>query len=205
MQFRTILAAALFSFSQLVLADSEEFGIMSLRSTSAAHLLFLKENGDKLEFGSGDSLTATITDEGKLKFTDGKYAVAQDDGTFKTGSESEGSTGFAISKSYFTFKGSEAFYAIPDGSSFAMSSKSADNAISIAVSARSKNGQAIAEYTPSDVSKSNAASSTVAVSQITDGQPQATASVSQQTENGAIKVLGGLNLGLIGAVAAFLL
>lgn len=208
MQFSTTFAAALLSLAQVILANSEEFGVMSIHSGSPVQMLFLKENGDKLEFGTGSSLTASITDEGKLKFTDGKYAVAQEDGTFKTGSSSEGSGKFAITDGHVTFNGESKFFAIPDGDSYSLSTKSGNGAIDIAISARSAStGTAISSYTPSGASAatttafaySNATTTTVSTSKNTTK----TATISTHTENGAVKA--GMGTGALAAAIALLL
>ncbi|CCC67333.1 hypothetical protein NCAS_0A07750 [Naumovozyma castellii] len=226
MQFSTAFTIALAALASMVVADSESFGMITIHSgTNLQYAHVYADNGNLLVGNSGDFFTATVTDAGKLKLSDDKYAIAQDDGTFKEGSETDGSTGFAVSKGRLTYKNSDGFFAYPiDASSYTLSIKSSDSATGIAVSARSQtDGSTIPDFTPSGssadasvvtssvaVTKSVTSTTSVAVaksatvaaiSQITDGQVQAT--VSQQTENGAAKNLAGLSA--FAAAAAMLL
>lgn len=198
MKFTPASVIILLFFAQQIYAASQMFSILSLHSASSVHFLFLNEDSDRLVFRSGNSLSASITNDGKLKFTNGKYAVAQDDGTFKTGSESEGSTGFAISDSHITFLGSGSFYAIPDGPVFAMSTKNATNGISIVASPRStKNGQAINNFVPNNLPltttrnhtvsqiTSRNISSAISVLPLSSTTEQVTHSINEQTRNDA--------------------
>lgn len=97
MKFSTALSVALFALAKMVIADSEEFGLVSIRSGSDLQYLSVYSDNGTLKLGSGSgSFEATITDDGKLKFDDDKYAVVNEDGSFKEGSESDAATGFSI-------------------------------------------------------------------------------------------------------------
>lgn len=186
MQLTSTLACALLAFANVVFADSPQFGIVSIHSASPAHLLSLYDKNGLVLSGGLDALSSVITDDGKLKFSNGKYAVIGSDGRWTEGTEAEGSTGFAISDSELTYKGSSNFYAIPTSTagSFYVSQTGASDAISIALSAWTPNGSHAPDYTPTggdsnSSSASAAAASTTkataaAVSQIGDGQVQAT-------------------------------
>ncbi|KAK5780079.1 Cwp1p PWA37_001542 [Arxiozyma heterogenica] len=190
MQLTSTFACALLAFANVVFADSPKFGIVSIHSASPAHLLSLYDKNGLVLSGGLDALSSVITDDGKLKFSNGKYAVIGSDGRWTEGTEAEGSTGFAISDSELTYKGSSNFYAIPTSTagSFYVSQTGASDAISIALSAWTPNGSHAPDYTPTggdsnSVSASTSASvsaasttkaTAAAVSQIGDGQVQAT-------------------------------
>lgn len=248
MRFSTALSVALLALAKMVAADSEEFGLLSIRSGSDLQYLSVYSDNGALKLGGGsNSLSATVTDDGKLKFDDGKYAVVSDDGSLKEGSESDATTGFSIKNSYLNYKTSSGFYAVKDGSSYIFSSKQSSDATGIAIRPTSKTGSVVPDFSPSDSNSStsttesastsassssasestkvsttvsttestkvststsaSAASSGVAsvISQITDGQIQAPKTVSQQTENGAVKAAVGMGAGALAAAAAMLL
>lgn len=188
MQLTSTFAAALLTFVNVVFADSPEFGIVSIHSASAAHLLFITDKDGLYLSGGTNALSSIITDDGKLKFSNGKYAVVGSDGKWTEGTEAEGSTGFAIANSALTYKGSNSFFAVPSSNagSFYISENSTNDAIGVLLTAWTPNGSRAADYTPtgsdstsaSAVSSATAASTTAAtveaVSQINDGQVQAT-------------------------------
>ncbi|CAI4046089.1 hypothetical protein SUVZ_11G1210 [Saccharomyces uvarum] len=241
MRFSTALSVALLALAKMVVADSEEFGLLSIRSGSDLQYLSVYSDNGTLKLGSGsNSLGATVTDDGKLKFDDGKYAVVNDDGSFKEGSESDAATGFSIKDTHLNFKTSSGFYAVKDDSSYIFSSKQSSDATGIAIRATGKTGSAVPDFSPNNSTSStstttsisistsasesskvsttestkvsttasaSSASSGVAsvISQITDGQIQAPQTVSQQTENGAVKATVGMGAGALAAAAALLL
>ena len=116
MKFSTALSVALFALAKMVIADSEEFGLVSIRSGSDLQYLSVYSDNGTLKLGSGSgSFEATITDDGKLKFDDDKYAVVNEDGSFKEGSESDAATGFSIKDGHLNYKSSSGFYASRTG------------------------------------------------------------------------------------------
>lgn len=214
MQFTSTFAAAIFALANLVAADSETFGLLSIHSGAGAHMLVLQDSGNGLILSSSStSFSATVTDAGKLKFTNGKYAVVGSDGAVTDGSESDASTGFGVSSGRLVYNGSSGFYAIADGDNYKLSTKESGDATGIALSARTTTGGTAADFSASgassEVASTTKASATAsaaaqAISQIDDGQIQATATVSQQTENGAAKAVAGLGAGALAAAALLL-
>ncbi|CAI4045108.1 hypothetical protein N7582_003439 [Saccharomyces uvarum] len=245
MRFSTALSVALLALAKMVAADSEEFGLLSIRSGTDLQYLSVYSDNGTLKLGSGSNfISATVTDDGKLKFDDGKYAVVNDDGSFKEGSESDAATGFSVKDTNLSYKASFGFYAIKEDSSYIFSSKQSGDATGIVIRATGKTGSAIPDFPPSNSTSSTSAStsattyiststsasasasasvsesskvSTTAsgstassgvasvISQITDGQIQAPNTVTQQTENGAVKATVGMGAGALAAVAALLL
>ncbi|CAL9735875.1 cell wall protein Cwp1p [Monosporozyma servazzii] len=224
MQFTKITVATFIALSKLVSADSESFGLVSSHSASAAHLLsVLDKDGLYLTSGS-DMFSAVVTDAGKLKFSNGKYAVIGDDGKWTEGSESDGAAGFAVSQGGVTYQGSRSFYAVPTGEAgkYEVSEKNADGAIGVSLMAFTPTGSRAADFTPSEgadasaattkaASTTTAAAATTAskptvgaISQITDGQIQNAKTVEVQSENGVAKVAMN-GAGAIAAAVALLM
>ncbi|CCK69667.1 Cwp1p KNAG_0C05690 [Huiozyma naganishii CBS 8797] len=203
--------ATIFALAQLVLADSAEFGMMSIHSGSPVHMLFFKDDNGLVLGSGGSSLSTTITDDGKLKLSNGKFVVVGSDGKFTEGAEADGSKGFAIVDSRVTYNGASSFYAAPaDGSNYSVYAKDVSGSTDIVFNARGTTGAAITSYTPSgaSASASGSASSTAAkataISQIGDGQAQA--SVQTQTANGAQRLaLGGAGAGIVAAACALIM
>lgn len=223
MQFTKITVATFIALSKLVSADSESFGLVSSHSASAAHLLsVLDKDGLYLTSGS-DMFSAVVTDAGKLKFSNGKYAVIGDDGKWTEGSESDGAAGFAVAQGGVTYQGSRSFYAVPTGEAgkYEVSEKNADGAIGVTLMAFTPSGSRAADFTPSEdadasAATTKAASTTAAatttaskptvgaISQITDGQIQNAKTVEVQSENGVAKfAMNGA--GAIAAAVALLM
>ncbi|CCD26388.1 uncharacterized protein NDAI_0H02140 [Naumovozyma dairenensis CBS 421] len=235
MQFSTAFYISLLALAKFVIADSASFGMVVIRSGSSLQYASVYAKDGKLAIGqeSGNTFSGVVTDAGKLKLSDNKYAIEQTDGSFNEGSEEEGSTGFSVSSGYLSYK-SSAFYAVGSGSDYTLSIKEASGSTPIALSARSADGSVVPDFEPSGSSSSEASKSTsaaasasartttsaaasaktttsaaaskgnvAAISQITDGQIQAT--ISQHTENGAAKSVVGLGAGIVAAAAAMLL
>lgn len=241
MRFSTAFSVALLSFAKLIVADSEQFGLVTIRSGSALQYAGVYSKDGALYFGSGDSLSGVITDDGKLKFTDNTYAVVGDDGYLTASSdESTASTGFSIKSGYLAYADKNGFYGVLEDSSYKVATKSeSSDSLPVAISARGSDGQVVPDFSadgssssssaapesssetssaapetttiaPETTSKDSNVVQTVApVSQIGDGQIQATTgtqSVWIKTESGnnAGKVTFGAGAG-IAAIAALLL
>ncbi|QEU61967.1 Cwp1 [Kluyveromyces lactis] len=251
MRFSTVFSVALLSLAKLIVADSEQFGLVTIRSGSALQYAGVYNKDGALYFGSGDSLSGVITDDGKLKFTDNTYAVVGDDGYLTASSdESTASTGFSIKSGYLAYADKNGFYGVLEDSSYKVATKSeSSDSLPVAISARGSDGQTVPDFSadgssssssaapessseapetssaapetssaapetttvaPETTSKeSNVVQTVAAVSQIGDGQIQATTgtqSVWIKTESGnnAGKVTFGAGAG-IAAIAALLL
>ncbi|CAI4034669.1 hypothetical protein SMKI_11G1180 [Saccharomyces mikatae IFO 1815] len=160
MKFSTALSVALFALAKVIVADSEEFGLVSIRSGSDLQYLGVYSDNGTLKLGSSsNSLDATITDDGKLKFNDDKYAVVNEDGSFKEGSESDAAIGFSIKDGHLNYKSSSGFYAIKKDSSYIFSSKQSDDATGIAIRPTSNTGSVAPDFTPNDSASSSSSSS----------------------------------------------
>lgn len=212
---------------QTVLADSEPFGVLSSHSASNIHLLPFYDSGNGLFLGavssSSDVLGFTITDAGKLKFSNGKYAVVDSNGEMSEGDENNAATGWAIEKGLVTLNGNKLFYGVlttdsaypsnyrvyvkdvPNSNYFYMVGTTADNnqQYTFIPPDASSSSSTLAQTTES---VSSAAKTTVITSSIkqslTSASPLIT--IPQQSENGAAGLHLGATLGLAG-IAALLL
>ena len=236
MKFSTTVSIALLALAKLIVADSESFGLVVIRSGSPLQYAGVYSEDGKLYFGSnGNGLSAVVTGAGKLKLSDNTYAVVSSDGSVVQGSESDATSGFSVSNGYLAYNGVDGFNAISSGSTYIVSTKSSgSNDLGVAIRATSSSGSTIPDFSPEDSSSTSASASasastsasasasattTVApssstkasvstieaVSQITDGQIQATtATFVQQTENGAGKAGLGMSAAALAAVAMLL-
>ncbi len=184
MQFTKTAVAAFIALINLVAADSEEFGLLSIHSASGAHMLVLQDTGNGLILSSSStSFSGTVTDAGKLKFTNGKYAVVGTDGSVTDGAEADATTGFGLASGRLTLNGNTGFYAIADGNDYKLSTKQSGDATSIVLSARTTTGGTAADFSASGAkaaassaaapAAATTAAPAAAVSQIGDGQVQA--------------------------------
>ncbi|AGO12826.1 AaceriACR272Cp [[Ashbya] aceris (nom. inval.)] len=138
-------AAAL---ANVVLADSEEFSFLGVRSGSKFHFSSVHAEDGALKIGGqGQALSAVITDDGKLKLSDGKYAVVNDKGAVVEGAEDKASTGFSVGNGYLKYDGSSGFVPVANGDNYDLAVKSTDPSdVAIAIRAQSKTGSAIADF-----------------------------------------------------------
>lgn len=169
-----------------VLADSESFGLLLIRSGSNYQYSSIANVDDKLEIGT-DGVTATITDDGKLKIGEGQYAVVGSDNAITVGSD--GSASFSISGGYLEYNAGgfslNSGYALIAGSS---------GVNPVAVRPTSKSGSAAPDFTPSGSSNSSSNDTTISSS---------SASVVTQTDNGAMQYGVGAGVGAIAAAFLF--
>lgn len=215
MKLLSAFCITLLTLVKLVIADSESFGLLSIRSGSSLQYAMVYANESKLYVGSGPALTAVVTDAGKLKFNNNSstFAVVSSDGTVTEGSEADASDKFSIRNGHLIFNNFDGFYAIPQGSLYVFSTRNSETAVGIAIRATAPNGQTVPDFPPpppgansSSVSSSTASataqsetSGPTAISQTSDGQI-----VAIQTENNAPRAAVGLGAGIIAAAAALL-
>ncbi|QLQ80663.1 hypothetical protein HG537_0E00160 [Torulaspora globosa] len=221
MKFLSAFCIILLTLARHIIADSESFGLLSIRSGSNLQYASVYVNEGKLYVGSGSELSAVVTDAGKLKFNNDSstFAVVGSDGTVIEGSEADASDKFSIRNGHLIFNNIDGFYAIPEGASYLFSTQNAENAVGIAIRATAPNGQTVPDFSPPGVNSSSSfssgtgtpasATSTVAqsettsvtaVSQTSDGQI-----IAIQTENSAPRAVVGLGASIAAAAAALLL
>jgi hypothetical protein len=176
---------ALLSLASLVLADSETFSLLVIRSGSQFQNSGIKLTDNTFTASGAGTVfvSGVITDDGKFKLEDGSYAVI---GTDDITTGTEGSSPFSITDGYFSYDGSSGFAISDDGIVSAGSG--------YALSARSSSGARAADFSPSD-SSSSASNSTSSSS---------TAEFITQTDNGA-NALRGVGFGAAVAAGAALL
>lgn len=137
------------------LADSQTFGLADLNQNSVLHGTTVGTSNGYVTFFQGENtLVAQITDDGKLRFNNTLYAVHQTDGTFQTGSESSGSTGFSIANQYLAYQGNTLFYGISLNSSSVLSTINGRNGSTVVLTPVSTTDEPLVNYTPGSNSTS---------------------------------------------------
>ncbi|SCV00297.1 LAMI_0G04126g1_1 [Lachancea mirantina] len=178
MKFTTAFTPVLLALAQTIVADSESFYPLVIHSGSSLQYATAYVDNGKLYLGnpgSSNSLTFTVTDAGKLKISDGKYAVVSSDGSITEGSQDDGSTGFSLSDGHLEYNNAQSFVAVPSGSAYVFSTQgTASDDIGVAIRAQLASGSTASDF-PSSASQSQpeTSSTAAAISQIGDGQIQA--------------------------------
>lgn len=203
----------LISIAATAVADTDPFGMVNLN-----------QGGDLTNFGvhvdSGilklstvnDTKYEIITDDGKLKFTDGSYAVTLGDGSFISGTEPAAATGWSVKEGVVYFKGSSTFYGtkvVGNGSNatYTLSTSEGSDGKEVSFDASSHTSNVIYNFpetsnTTSSNSTNSTTSNTIATNNATSSSNSTSASTSH-SKNGAVRDMvpyGGLL-----AVAAILL
>ena len=149
MKLVTPIVSLLSLLTSTVLADSETFGLIDRNQNNILYGATVGTSNGYVTFFNGDNtLVAQITDAGKLKFNNTLYAVHQTDGTFQTGSESAGSTGFSIANEYLAYQGNTLFYGISLNSSSVLSTVNGRNGSTVVLTPISTNDEPLVNYTP---------------------------------------------------------
>ncbi|KAH3899827.1 Cwp1p SCDLUD_004120 [Saccharomycodes ludwigii] len=163
MKFSVLSSAALFlAFSKFISCDSEQFGLVSIRSGTSLQYASVYVSNGKLYLGSSSaSLSGTITDDGLLLLSDSHYATFAADGSLvETTDASEADKFFSISDGYLAYSGIDGFNAIPEGSAYYLATSTTNGTssgvIPIALKAIGSNGQSVPDFTPAG--KSNTTS-----------------------------------------------
>ncbi|AGO10247.1 AaceriADL398Cp [[Ashbya] aceris (nom. inval.)] len=140
MKFISSIFLGAAALANMALADSEEFQFLGVRSASKFHFSSVHAEDGALKLGGkGEPLSAVITDNGKLRLSDGKYAVVTAAGPIVEGSEEEGSAGFSIAAGYLKYAGNSAFVPISVGDSYELSVRPIDpSEVAISIRAQSK-------------------------------------------------------------------
>ncbi|CAG60722.1 uncharacterized protein GVI51_J01375 [Nakaseomyces glabratus] len=251
MKFTHQFVLSLIALAKLVMADSQQFGIISIASGSDLQYAsaFFDSNNLVVGHQPNNQFALVVTDDGKLKSTSGNQFIAVDanSGNLKEVSDSNSaSVGFSIKNGHLLYLNSESFYAVPgasSGATWSLSTKNTNSAQGAAASpvvlrTQSTTGtDVVADFTPAAMSSvssvvpssissvhpsslvssgstlvlSKASGSAVPISQIGDGQIQATATSHVppvQSHNGAIGQHGpylGMHAGVAAAAIAYLL
>ena len=187
MQFSSIFASLALAAS--VLADSESFGLLLIRSGSSYQYSSIGLVDNTFEISSDNYISATITDEGLLSIGDGKYAVVSDSGIT---AGTEGSASFSIVDGYLEYNGAgfslTADYALLAGGS---------GPNPVAVRPTLADGSTAADFTPSSGSSDESSAST------SSEETETSSTFVVQTDNGVAKV--GASVGAVAFAAALLI
>lgn len=173
-----VSAAALLGSLSAVKADSEEFGLISIRSGSALQYASVLINTDNesdgyypINVGSDSDMNweYVITDEGHLVANDTYYwaIIPNSDGQYgATKDSSKAVNGFSIADGNLASSKDYSFEAVPDGSSWDLYSQNANGKngntasnLGLALACYTTNGFA-ADYTPGSSSNSSSSNST---------------------------------------------
>lgn len=155
MQSSLLSLATLASLASFALADSESFGLITIRSGSQFQYQSVSDSGKDFTIGgSGDSIGGVITDDGLFKLGDGSYVVVNEDGTLSKGSK--GSSPFSISDGYLAYQGSSGFSVDPSSYTLYFGSKGTG----IGLRATLSSGSEAADFTPSGSSNDSSSNDT---------------------------------------------
>lgn len=120
-----------------ILADSEKFGMLVVRSGSPLQNFGIYSENGYLYLGKGNrSLSAVVTDCGFLRFDNGRYAVVQRRGLIKEGTKHEATGAFAVKNGHLTVFNSGAFEAIPKGEKYLFSTKATSSSLGLVIRAQ---------------------------------------------------------------------
>jgi hypothetical protein len=196
MQFSSIFVS--FALASAVLADSESFGWLLIRSGSAYQYSTIANVNGQFKISSSDYVEGVITNDGKFKLADGSYAVVKADGIY---SGSEGSSPFAITNGYLTYNG-DGFSLTSDYTIYAGTAQ----VNPVGVRPTLNNGNVAPDFSPS-VSSSSASNTTIlsvtATSSSSAASTTSTHSVANQSDNGSGKF--GVGAGVAAIAAALLI
>ncbi|KAH3674318.1 hypothetical protein WICMUC_003390 [Wickerhamomyces mucosus] len=201
------------SFAALSLADSQEFGLLVIRSGSQYQYASIVDTDSTLQVGSSNAVDGVITDDGLFKLSDGSYVVIGSDSI--TVGSSKASNKFSISSGYLTYDDSQAFSI--DSTSGHLLYKS-QTGTGIGLRATAKSGSAVPDFKPSHSSNSttsassnsttsafsNSTTSSTLSTHTTSSGNVTTPSVSTAT-GGANAYQAGAGIAAVGAAVALLL
>lgn len=131
-----------------VVANSERFGLLVIRSGSPLQYVGVYATDDHLHLGhSNHSLSAVVTDCGFLLFDDGSYAAVANSGGIKKSTLQDATNTFAVKNGHLTFFNVAGFEAVPRGNKFLLSTKSTSDSWGIIIRAQSlKNGYPVTDF-----------------------------------------------------------
>lgn len=151
-----MLLLTLFSFFVILLrpvvANSEHFGLLVIRSGSPLQYAGVYSHGDHLYLGNTNrSLSAVVTDCGFVLFDDGSYAAVGSSGEIKESTLEEATDTFAIRNGHLTLYNVDGFEAVPKGGKFLFSTKSTSNSLGIIIRAQSlQKGYKVPDFVPAN-------------------------------------------------------
>ena len=191
MKLTSSIVSLLSLLSSTVLADSQTFGLVDRNQNSVLHGNSVGTSNGYVTFFQGENtLVAQITDDGKLMFNNTLYAVHQTDGTFQTGSESSGTTGFSIANQYLAFEGNTLFYGVSLNSTSVLSTVNGRNGSTVVLTPISTEGNPLVNFTPgSNSTSTNSTTSRVSSSSGSSSSTRVSTSGSNHTSKNAANVL----------------
>jgi len=152
MQF-TLPFIALSALASVVVADSESFGLLVIRSGSQYQYSGITEKDNTFQVGgTSNYVEGVITDDGEFKLSNGKYAQVKSDGSIVA--SDEGSKPFSIEDSYLAYKGSQSFGV--DTSNYDLLYNTGSGGL--ALRATSKGGSPVQDFSPSGSSSGSSSS-----------------------------------------------
>ncbi|KAH3685758.1 hypothetical protein WICPIJ_003277 [Wickerhamomyces pijperi] len=205
---KTLLALSLAS---LAIADSVEFGLITIRSGSAYHLLSIYPKDGELVAGSTDvSNNFVVTDAGELKLVnDGTFAAVASDNTIKFGS-TDPSTKFFLQDGYLQYDTTSVGFSVDTSYQLLTGS----SGTGVALRTVTKGGSVAPDFIPSadstTSSSSEAVSSATATSTFTtitnkNGTSNSTVPPVTVEEGSGNYLNAGVNVAALAAMAALIL
>ncbi|AEY95791.1 FACR273Wp [Eremothecium gossypii FDAG1] len=147
MKFLSTVFLGAAALANMALADSEQFYLLCIKSASQFHYSSIHPvNGQLKVIGKPDGLSAVVTDDRKLKFSDGTYAVVTQKGPVVEGSKDNASTGFFVADGHLKYA-DLSFMPAPNGDSFDLAvTPSTDSRVVLAIRATNNSGGVIPDF-----------------------------------------------------------
>lgn len=165
MRFTKPIVIALIALAKLIVADSQQFGIISIASgTDLQYASGAIDANNNLVLGHNQPspLTLVVTDDGKLKSATGDeyFSVDSTTGDLKQTSSADATTGFSIKNGHLMYLDSESFFATPSGqgaNTWNLVTKG--NGSPVVLRAQSITGSdVVADFTPATLSSASSSS-----------------------------------------------
>lgn len=150
MKFSSAYLASLFALAQLVVAKSEEFGLVAIKPSTDLHYSTIHEKEGALYFGhdSKKPLTGWITDCGYLKFSDESYAGLTKYGTLEETSKCYASAGFYVKDGKLYYNSKKDFWALPKDYKYFVSIEDGKDAVGVFIRAQGSSGYPVKDFYP---------------------------------------------------------
>ncbi|KAL6947173.1 hypothetical protein ACO0QE_002046 [Hanseniaspora vineae] len=169
MKYTTVALTSLIALTKFALADSQSFGLVSIRSGSSLQYSSVFPSDGVLVVGSnsGSSTSAVVTDEGYLQYDDGSYVGLSSEGQYtSTTDKSQAVTGWSIEDGELKFDGEQSFTAVSTSGTYELYNHSTSSeALGIAIVPFTKTGGRASDFAPSDSSASTSASTSASASE----------------------------------------
>lgn len=217
MKLSSIISASILAFSSLVNADSEDFGLIAIRSGSDLQYAGIFSQNGTLYFGhvGNSSLSGRINDCGQLVLADNSSVVINNDGSLEESDDLKKATdGFAIQDGHLLYKqDNDEFFAVPqahDSSIYLVSTKRNGNeSLSVVIRAQGYSGDVAHDFHATKNCSTSVVGAEMEISSYTTIEPTSTQTwIAQQNKARVVNVYDSFGLGFgfraFDAIAALL-